>query len=308
MNSLNGFIKLHRKLIAWGWYQDYVVKDVFLHLLLTANFKDTSWRNTTLKEGQLVTSYKHLSENLGFSVQKIRTAIDKLKSTGEITTKSTNKYTVITVVNWADYQFGEESDNQQNNKQNNNQATSRFCEQTVNKNKKAKKSTSKSTNNENAESGLNTEVTYQFGKTSTSKLTNEQQTNNNQITNKQQQRKNIKNDKNKRNNNIYAHSSESDGFDIFWLVYPRKVGKKDAIKAWNQIGPDKPTAEKIISGVERWKRSAQWTKDEGRFIPYPATFLRGERWNEYDRAEVIPSPKKAFEKDYDYGEDFFGGE
>ena len=308
MNSLNGFIKLHRKLIAWGWYQDYVVKDVFLHLLLTANFKETSWRSTTLKEGQLVTSYKHLSEDLGFSVQKIRTAIDKLKSTGEITTESTNKYTVITVVNWADYQFGEESDNQQNNKQSNNQATSRFCEQTVNKNKKVKKSTSKSTNNETAESGLNTEAAYQFGKISTSNLTNNQQTNNNQITNKQQQRKNIKNDKNKRNNNIYAHSSESDGFDIFWFVYPRKVGKKDAIKAWNQIKPDKFTTEKIISGVERWKRSEQWTKDEGRFIPYPATFLRGERYNEYDRVETATLQKAAPIKNYDDEEDFFGGE
>ena len=59
-SSLNGFIKLHRKLVAWGWYQDYVVKDVFLHLLLTANFRDTQWMGVTLKKGQLVTSYKHL--------------------------------------------------------------------------------------------------------------------------------------------------------------------------------------------------------------------------------------------------------
>lgn len=49
-SSLNGFVKLHRKLIAWGWYQDYVVKDVFLHLLLTANFKDSQWRGITLKK------------------------------------------------------------------------------------------------------------------------------------------------------------------------------------------------------------------------------------------------------------------
>lgn len=108
MSNLNGFIKLHRKLVAWGWYQDYVVKDVFLHLLLTANFKDTTWRKQELKAGQLVTSYKSLAENLGFSVQQIRTAVDKLKSTGEITTKSTNKYTVITVVNWEDYQSNED--------------------------------------------------------------------------------------------------------------------------------------------------------------------------------------------------------
>ena len=107
-SSLNGFVKLHRKLIAWGWYQDYVVKDVFLHLLLTANFKDSQWMGVTLKKGQLVTSYKHLSEDLAFSVRQVRTAIDKLKSTGEITTEATNRFTIITVVNWEEYQLFDE--------------------------------------------------------------------------------------------------------------------------------------------------------------------------------------------------------
>ena len=95
-----------------------------------------------------------------------------------------------------------------------------------------------------------------------------------------------------------------DGFDHFWSAYPRKVGKKDAVKVWNQIKPDDNLIEQIVQGVERWKRSEQWTKDEGRFIPYPATFLRGERWNEYDRAEVTPSPKPTAVKNYDDGEDF----
>jgi len=97
-----------------------------------------------------------------------------------------------------------------------------------------------------------------------------------------------------------------DGFDRFWSAYPRKVGKKDAVKVWNQIKPDKALTDLIVQGVERWKRSEQWTKDEGRFIPYPATFLRGERWNEYDRAEVTPSPKPTAAKNYDDGEDFLG--
>ena len=95
-----------------------------------------------------------------------------------------------------------------------------------------------------------------------------------------------------------------DTFDQFWSAYPRKVGKKDAVKVWNQIRPNPDLTNQIVQGVERWKRSEQWTKDDGRFIPYPATFLRGERWNEYDRAEVIPSPKPAAVKNYDDGEDF----
>lgn len=108
MATLNGFIKLHRKLVAWGWYKDDVVKGVFLHLLLTSNFKETPWRDIVLQRGQLVTSYQSLAQNIGHTVQEVRTAINKLKSTGEITIKSTNKYTLITVVNWEDYQMIDE--------------------------------------------------------------------------------------------------------------------------------------------------------------------------------------------------------
>nr|MBE6784154.1 hypothetical protein [Oscillospiraceae bacterium] len=109
-NTLNGFIKLHRKLVAWGWYKDDVVKGVFIHLLLTANFRETSWRDVVLKKGQLVTSYQSLADDIGHSVQEVRTAIKKLKSTGEITITSTNKYSLITVVNWEDYQLFDENE------------------------------------------------------------------------------------------------------------------------------------------------------------------------------------------------------
>lgn len=107
MQTLNGFIKVHRKIIQWGWYQDHVVKDLFLHLLLTASFKESEWMGRTIQKGQVITSNKHLAEELGFSVQQIRTALNKLKSTGEITTQSTNRFTIITIVNWGKYQVFE---------------------------------------------------------------------------------------------------------------------------------------------------------------------------------------------------------
>ena len=96
------------------------------------------------------------------------------------------------------------------------------------------------------------------------------------------------------------------GFDRFWAVYPRRVGKQDALKAWGQLNPDDDLVELIVAGVERWKRSEQWTKDEGRFIPYPATFLRGERWNESDGVKPAAVPPAA--KDYGDGDDFLGGD
>ena len=83
MQRLNGFVKVHRKLVQWGWYQDYVVKDLFLHLLLTASFRESQWMGRTIEKGQVITSYAHLAEELGFSVKQIRTALNKLKSTGK---------------------------------------------------------------------------------------------------------------------------------------------------------------------------------------------------------------------------------
>lgn len=120
MQQLNGYVKLHRKLVQWGWYQDNVVKSLFLHFLLTAAYRDFEWNGIQIKAGQLITGRKKLAAELGFSEQQIRTAIGKLKATEEITTKSTNKYTLITVVNWAEYQICDDSVNRQKNRQTTN--------------------------------------------------------------------------------------------------------------------------------------------------------------------------------------------
>ena len=110
MASLNGYIKIHRKLLDWEWYADPVVRSVFLHLLLTVNFREKEWQGKTIRKGQVVTSYAKLSSELGFSVQQIRTAMKKLNSTGELTSEPTSKYTVVTIENWGKYQdCGEEA-------------------------------------------------------------------------------------------------------------------------------------------------------------------------------------------------------
>ena len=111
MQELNGYIKLYRKLVRWGWYQDNVVKSLFLHCLLMASFKDFDWMGQRLKAGQFITSYKSLAKDLGFTVQQVRTALQKLESTGEITRTATNKFTVITVINWENYQVDDEDSN-----------------------------------------------------------------------------------------------------------------------------------------------------------------------------------------------------
>lgn len=117
MQELNGYIKLYRKLTKWGWYKDSVVKSLFLHCLLMASFKDFDWMGRNLKAGQFITSRKHLAEDLGFSEMQIRTALKKLESTKEITIETTNRFTIITVMNWGNYQSEDEFDNQDFNQQ-----------------------------------------------------------------------------------------------------------------------------------------------------------------------------------------------
>ncbi len=105
---LNGYVKIHRKLVQWGWYQDNAVKSVFLHLLIVAAFKPGHYMGHEIKPGQAVVGTQKLSTDLGLSRQQVRTALKKLESTGEISQNSTNKFTIITVENWGDYQSSED--------------------------------------------------------------------------------------------------------------------------------------------------------------------------------------------------------
>ena len=169
MQELNGYIKLFRKLIRWGWYQDSVVKDLFLHCLICASYKDFEWMGMELKAGQFITGRKKLAEELGFSEQQIRTAIKKLESTGEITSITTNRYSIITVVNWENYQ-GDSNEQPTEN--------AVFCEQIMNKEKNLENSTNKSTNKNDFDFPLNKGFLEIDGTKSTKSATNKQPTSN----------------------------------------------------------------------------------------------------------------------------------
>jgi biotin operon repressor len=132
---MEGWICLYKKLINWEWYQDGNTCRLFIHLLLLANYEDKRWHGILIKRGQLITSSEHLAKDLNLSRQQIRTALDKLKSTNEITTKSTNKYTLITIEKYEDYQHKEDKNNQQESHQNNNQITTTNNKTNINKTK-----------------------------------------------------------------------------------------------------------------------------------------------------------------------------
>ena len=70
---------------------------------------------------------------------------------------------------------------------------------------------------------------------------------------------------------------ESETFDLFWAAYPRKVAKKAAEKAWLRLKPDTKLSYAIIESVKAHMANG-WR--ETQFIPHPATYLNGERWND----------------------------
>lgn len=102
---MSGWIKLHRQILNWEWYSDNNAFRVFIHLLLKANHKDRRFKGIELKAGSVVTSRDILAMETGLSVRQIRTALDKLKTTNEVTIKTSSKGTIIQVVNYKKYQL-----------------------------------------------------------------------------------------------------------------------------------------------------------------------------------------------------------
>jgi len=69
-------------------------------------------------------------------------------------------------------------------------------------------------------------------------------------------------------------------FARFWAAYPKKRSKGQAEKAWAKLQPDEQLIETMLAAIERAKKSEEWRKENGRYIPYPATWLNGKRWED----------------------------
>lgn len=76
-------------------------------------------------------------------------------------------------------------------------------------------------------------------------------------------------------------------FDRFWKAYPKKKSKGDAKRAWKKIKPDEQLQDRIHRAIERAKTSVDWTKDNGKWVPYPASWLNAEGWED----DVSARPK-----------------
>lgn len=141
---MNGRIAIDRQIMDWEWWGDLNVFRLWMVILMLANWQDKKWQGQTIKRGSFITSYPTLADISGLSIQQTRTAISKLKSTGEIQQIATNKYQLIIVVNYEKYQesFGgnQQTDNSQlTDNQHSNNIQSTFNQHQLNKDNKGNK-------------------------------------------------------------------------------------------------------------------------------------------------------------------------
>lgn len=100
------------------------------------------------------------------------------------------------------------------------------------------------------------------------KLTHELLMNNTEVTQPQIKLKEIK---------LKEKKCSREGFEEFWKAYPKKVNKKEAQLRYDKIETPLPV---LLEAIEKQKNTEQWLKDDGKFIPYPSSWLNQERWND----------------------------
>ena len=97
MPNTYGFIKLSRSISACNWFEDNNTLAVLVRLTLSAEWQDTSCNGIELKRGQLITTIPQIAQSNQLTVQQTRTILNRLKSTGRITVRSTPKFSIITL-------------------------------------------------------------------------------------------------------------------------------------------------------------------------------------------------------------------
>lgn len=259
MKDDKGWICLHRDIrYHWIWQDKPFSKgQSFADLLLLANHSDSKLlignELVLVKRGDLITSTVKLSEYWGWSRTKVKAFLKALENDDMIIVKSDNKKTTIHIVNYERYQgFVSLLEQQKDSKE------------TV----------------ENQQENIKNATENQLKGSTKTSAKHQKITNNN--------------DNNE--TNIPPLPPEGsvtpdNGFEEFWQAYPRKENKPAALKAWNKIKPDAELRQVILNALEQRKQSDQWRKDKGRFIPHPATWLNGRRWEDSLEQSAQPPPK-----------------
>ena len=103
---MNGWVKLSRRLLSWEWHGSPEMMSMLIHLLLCANYEPSRWRGIVVGRGQLVSSRRKLARLTGLTERQARSCLERLMRTGEIVIEPSQRYSVITICGYDDYQGG----------------------------------------------------------------------------------------------------------------------------------------------------------------------------------------------------------
>lgn len=118
---MGNYIKIDRKILEWEWYSNINTCRLFIHMLLKANWKDGKFEGKVVPRGSFISSYPTLERETQLTNREIRTAIEHLKTTGELTVQKTNRYSIFTINNYNLYQVSDsQSDRQATDKRQSN--------------------------------------------------------------------------------------------------------------------------------------------------------------------------------------------
>ena len=93
---------------------------------------------------------------------------------------------------------------------------------------------------------------------------------------------------------------QQERFDRFWEAYPKKRSIGQAERAWVKINPDDKLLKEMLDSLERWKRSREWLREGGQYIPHPSTWLNAKGWED---ELPVSRDSPTTEKDYNSGRD-----
>lgn len=248
--SNKGFIVIDRCVEDWQWWGISSAMTLWFYILVKANWKEGFFLGQRVPRGAFCTSIRTISEETDLSESTIKRWLKKFESAGQITVKGTNKYSVISVINYAKYQDRENNVNQQMTEQVNQQVNQQVTEQ-VNHNR-----------------------------------TNKQSNNSNQETNKEEK---VSKDTSKKK--VELLDDREYWFEEFWKVYPRRVAKQTALKAFSKACKTEADYVAIMSGL-RDALPGLMEKDPT-YIPHPATWLNQRRWEDEPQPVYIPQPKET---------------
>lgn len=120
-----GWVKLPRDFLDFEYYKDAQTKGIFIHLLLTAEYSPRRLHGVELDAGEALTTLKELSAKTGASTSQTRTALTRLQRAGKIAIRTTNKFSVITLINAGFQDDNEPEISKQNDKDSEKESTNK---------------------------------------------------------------------------------------------------------------------------------------------------------------------------------------